>query len=94
MPSIASYLNETLGCVLIGAFLSLILYGCTCAQTLYYYYHYGNDRLFMKALVLTVWVLDTGKAVAEMQQLQFYLVDHHAQLFGLLKLDMYVLAPD
>ncbi|KAH9926929.1 uncharacterized protein B0H18DRAFT_303782 [Fomitopsis serialis] len=80
--------NSSIGCIFIGALMSLILYGCTCAQILYFFFHYNKrTEPFTKAIVILVWVLDTVKCVAEGQQMWFYFVQRHAQIFALLKLD-------
>ncbi|CCL99370.1 uncharacterized protein FIBRA_01388 [Fibroporia radiculosa] len=51
MISINLHLDDSLGCVFVGVLLSLMLYGCTCAQTIYYAWHYAVDKPILKYLV-------------------------------------------
>ncbi|KAH9839717.1 uncharacterized protein C8Q71DRAFT_846343 [Rhodofomes roseus] len=64
-----------------------VLYGCTCAQTLYYCYHYPKDKMVTKVLVFVLWVLDTAKSISEAQQMWFYFVHRHAQIIAIIKMD-------
>ncbi|PCH38572.1 hypothetical protein WOLCODRAFT_142632 [Wolfiporia cocos MD-104 SS10] len=62
-------LNASMGCVLIGALFSYILYGCSFCQTLYYYHAYPQDRVFLKVIVAVLChlrVLDTAKFGCDM----------------------------
>ncbi|EMD32970.1 hypothetical protein CERSUDRAFT_98976 [Gelatoporia subvermispora B] len=49
------HLDSNIGCLFIGTLFSLIFFGCTLAQTVFYYRTYRKDRLFLKALY--VWVV-------------------------------------
>ncbi|KAI0804632.1 hypothetical protein BC629DRAFT_1195259 [Irpex lacteus] len=39
--------------------LSMAFWGITCMQTFLYFVNYNNDRMSLKILVLSLWVLDT-----------------------------------
>ncbi|KAH9829637.1 uncharacterized protein C8Q71DRAFT_395455 [Rhodofomes roseus] len=80
----------SLGSLFVGILLSNLLYGITCAQTLYYFYHYRDDRWILKTWVAYIWLLDTAKLMTEAHQLWFYFVVRHDNLFGLLQLDSFV----
>ncbi|OSX61410.1 hypothetical protein POSPLADRAFT_1046811 [Postia placenta MAD-698-R-SB12] len=41
-------LNGQIGCFFIGIILSVVLYGCTFSQVIYYFYHYTQDRKQLK----------------------------------------------
>ncbi|EPS95718.1 hypothetical protein FOMPIDRAFT_1019310 [Fomitopsis schrenkii] len=42
------HLDNTIGCFFVGMVLATILYGCTCAQVLYYLWQYPEDRMNFK----------------------------------------------
>ncbi|EED83381.1 predicted protein [Postia placenta Mad-698-R] len=44
-------LNGQIGCFFIGIILSVVLYGCTFSQVIYYFYHYTQDRKQLKFVV-------------------------------------------
>ncbi|EPS95405.1 hypothetical protein FOMPIDRAFT_1054216 [Fomitopsis schrenkii] len=79
-------LNTTVGCLLVGVTLTLCLYGSTCAQTMYYFHKYPKDRRYLKGLVIFVWLLDTGKVIAEIQEIWLDLVTRHGDPLTLLDL--------
>ncbi|KAH9916635.1 uncharacterized protein B0H18DRAFT_1215016 [Fomitopsis serialis] len=83
-------LNTTAGCLFVGVTLTLCLYGCTCAQTLYYFHKYPRDRTYLKVLVVVVWLLDTGKVMAEIQEVWLDLVTRHGNPLALLELDLWL----
>ncbi|KAL5512645.1 hypothetical protein ACEPAG_2911 [Sanghuangporus baumii] len=52
-------LDNTLGVLYLGVTLAMALWGASCVQTYYYFNHYPDDALWLKALVAVVWTLDT-----------------------------------
>ncbi|EIW52142.1 uncharacterized protein TRAVEDRAFT_53570 [Trametes versicolor FP-101664 SS1] len=52
-------LDSSLGAVLLGVIFGSMLYGLTVHQTYRYFKLYPKDRLFLKALVLTILVFET-----------------------------------
>ncbi|KIJ20114.1 hypothetical protein PAXINDRAFT_166257 [Paxillus involutus ATCC 200175] len=67
-------LDNTLGAFLIGVLISAILYGVTCAQTLYYYRRYPSDPWYIKLLVAAVLASDTVHQALITHSLYTYLV--------------------
>jgi len=60
MPSSDFYLvKDTAGALLIGALVTMAVYGITTLQAYYYYISFPNDGILTRALVLLLWVLDT-----------------------------------
>ncbi|KAJ7631224.1 hypothetical protein FB45DRAFT_917874 [Roridomyces roridus] len=53
-------LNPTLGADFIGVVVSSIFYGITTLQTIIYFSTYDKDRRFLKALVGSLWILDSA----------------------------------
>jgi hypothetical protein len=47
------------GACFIGLMVAIALYGITSLQTYFYYVQYPKDRAGFKALVGTMWILDT-----------------------------------
>ncbi|OBZ66895.1 hypothetical protein A0H81_13272 [Grifola frondosa] len=70
--------DHTIGSVFIGVLFSTIFYACTCAQCIYYARNYPNDRLFVKALVVFLWTLDTAILILDAISLYRYVVEWHA----------------
>ncbi|OCB89298.1 hypothetical protein A7U60_g3497 [Sanghuangporus baumii] len=60
ISSVQAALEQTLGYQLIGAFISLAVYGITLLQTyLYFSKFHKNDSKGLQALVVLLWILDT-----------------------------------
>ncbi|KZT04148.1 uncharacterized protein LAESUDRAFT_786045 [Laetiporus sulphureus 93-53] len=51
MTGLNLHLNSSMGCFFIGILLSIILYGLTCAQVLYYIWEYPIDSRRIRLLV-------------------------------------------
>lgn len=80
-------LDSSVGCIVIGILFSLMLYGCTCGQTLFYTWNYREDRLELKAMVGLIWMLDTTRAGAQAQELWYYFIWAHGNPRALETLD-------
>ncbi|KAI0729015.1 hypothetical protein C8Q72DRAFT_915653 [Fomitopsis betulina] len=76
-------LDLTLGCFFIGIVLSVILYGATIAQSMYYVMEYKQDRWFMKTLVAILFVLDTATTMSDLAILWGYSVTNHGNPLAL-----------
>ncbi|PCH34235.1 hypothetical protein WOLCODRAFT_142042 [Wolfiporia cocos MD-104 SS10] len=76
-------LNNTLGCTFIGVLFAVMFYGFGCAQTQYYFRHYPEDRIYLKAFVGFLWVLDTVRTILDVEYLWFYVIEHHGDPNGL-----------
>ncbi|KZT63828.1 hypothetical protein DAEQUDRAFT_760274 [Daedalea quercina L-15889] len=85
MTTLGSELNGSLGCIFFVGFLSLMLYGCTCGQVLYYFSHYGSaDHRYITTVVVLIWIFDTGKTMVDMICGWGFLIPIHGDAFALL----------
>ncbi|KAI0725769.1 hypothetical protein C8Q72DRAFT_954587 [Fomitopsis betulina] len=69
MNGVEDLLNNTLGCLYLVGVFSVILYGCTCGQVLYYATHYipeQKGKVYVTVLVALLWVLDTAKTLVDL----------------------------
>ncbi|CAL1710997.1 unnamed protein product [Somion occarium] len=78
-----SLLRTALGPLLIGGLVSTALYGVTCIQTFVYFQKSEGDRLLLKTLISTLWLLDTLDVVLNGHILYHYLVTNFANPFAL-----------
>ncbi|OBZ77822.1 hypothetical protein A0H81_02034 [Grifola frondosa] len=46
--------------LMVGGLVSCVVYGVTCSQTVVYFQRNQNDRLLLKLLVFSLWLLDTA----------------------------------
>ncbi|KAI0654675.1 hypothetical protein C8Q70DRAFT_513500 [Cubamyces menziesii] len=67
--------ETTFGGVMIALFFAFILYGITILQTFIYFQKYPSDRFALKALVVTVWILETVHTAFCMKFIYAYLVE-------------------
>ncbi|KAK1233089.1 hypothetical protein PQX77_003729 [Marasmius sp. AFHP31] len=72
-------LGHTFGAMLIGAMISMGLYGITTLQTYFYFRHYESDDLEVKALVSSTWILDTLHVVFMGHSMYYYLITQYGQ---------------
>ncbi|KAI0750025.1 hypothetical protein C8Q80DRAFT_1269811 [Daedaleopsis nitida] len=79
-------LDNTFGAVLLGTFLSLILYGMTLHQSYRYFRMFPSDKTWLKVVVCTTILLETIHMVLCCHVCYFYLVTNYfnptALLFG------------
>ncbi|OBZ69439.1 hypothetical protein A0H81_10665 [Grifola frondosa] len=78
VPAHLPEINNTLGAVLIGSFISTMIYGLTTHQTYRYFRLYLRDRWMLKGMVIALWVLDTIHTVLTLHLCYFYLVTNYA----------------
>ncbi|KAH7907137.1 hypothetical protein BJ138DRAFT_1215573 [Hygrophoropsis aurantiaca] len=57
-------LNNSIGAILVGAFVMMYLFGIVTVQTYHYYHKYPGDSLWLKILVASVWSLLLGHSIA------------------------------
>ncbi|KAH9902434.1 hypothetical protein C8Q73DRAFT_785113 [Cubamyces lactineus] len=67
-------LDSTIGALLLGTFVSLILYGANCLQLYRYIRLYPTDHVSLKILVFLVMLFETLHTVAPMHACYHYLV--------------------
>ncbi|TFY76857.1 hypothetical protein EWM64_g7154 [Hericium alpestre] len=70
-------LDATFGAMFIGVVIGASLYGVTCLQTWSYYREYPTDTWQLKALVGTVWALDTVHQALITMSLYQYLISNY-----------------
>ncbi|RDX57396.1 hypothetical protein OH76DRAFT_36086 [Lentinus brumalis] len=82
MSDISSFLDETIGMIMIGMAVTASLFGVTSGQAMWYFRHYPQDRTFLRVMVRVIWCLDAlslGFYFASMWQ---YLVGKELFSFG------------
>lgn len=77
---VAATLDNTIGALLVGLILSLVLYGVSCAQVWHYYISYPKDKLVLKLLVGGVMLSDTGNLVLICIATYSYLITHFGDI--------------
>ncbi|OCH89534.1 hypothetical protein OBBRIDRAFT_658379 [Obba rivulosa] len=72
------HLDPTVGCLFIGVLFAILFYSCTCAQTLFYFRTYPNDRPFLKLLVAFLSALDLVSLILDIEYLWDTVVTNHS----------------
>ncbi|KAI0788211.1 hypothetical protein C8Q74DRAFT_666241 [Fomes fomentarius] len=72
--------GDTLGTLLLGTFLSIILYGTGVHQAYRYFRLYPNDTLVIQGIVITMLLLETAQTVFSMHTCYYYLVTKYSHL--------------
>ncbi|KAF5389299.1 hypothetical protein D9757_003462 [Collybiopsis confluens] len=70
-------MDSTYGAAFVGLILSTSLYGATILQTYLYYRHYPKDSIYIKLLVLALWLLDTTQLVLCVTAMYWYLITNY-----------------
>ncbi|KIJ65814.1 hypothetical protein HYDPIDRAFT_39001 [Hydnomerulius pinastri MD-312] len=73
-PVTQSLYEQTYGGSLICNQVMLVLYGISTLQTYIYFLHYVNDSIYMKSLVLVVWIFGSLHAFLVCHTVYHYLV--------------------
>ncbi|KAH6909009.1 hypothetical protein BKA70DRAFT_1426160 [Coprinopsis sp. MPI-PUGE-AT-0042] len=68
--------HDTFGAMMVGVWISMVMYGITSLQSYYYFQHYPNDRKSTKILVAVLWILDTLHVVLMCHAMYYYLIDN------------------
>ncbi|KAI1786763.1 hypothetical protein LXA43DRAFT_754429 [Ganoderma leucocontextum] len=91
IPSLA----DTYGAFFIGSCVSLVLYGLTVHQTYRYFRLYPGDPMYLKALVVTVFLAETLNAILPVHLCYYHLVANYFNPLALLDdtLSLRLLAP-
>ncbi|KZT68759.1 hypothetical protein DAEQUDRAFT_308562 [Daedalea quercina L-15889] len=71
------HLDSTVGCFFVGMVFAVILYGCTCAQVLYYFWQYPKDRARFKFFVFLLWALDAATTATHIETMWEFLLRGH-----------------
>lgn len=71
------HLNNTMGCAFVGVLFAVTLYGCSLAQTMFYFREYPKDKLFLKILVTSLWLFDTARTGLDVAFMWYWLVTNH-----------------
>ncbi|KAF9476677.1 hypothetical protein BDN70DRAFT_154559 [Pholiota conissans] len=69
------YFQETFGAMLIGALVTMTIYGITTLQAYFYFMSFPKDGKATKMLVASIWILDTIHAIFMCHAVHFYLID-------------------
>ncbi|KAF9447379.1 hypothetical protein P691DRAFT_802529 [Macrolepiota fuliginosa MF-IS2] len=77
------FIGDTYGAGYIGAIITAALYGLTTLQTYFYYVHYPDDGLGLKALVSLIWVLDSLHMAVVSYCIYYYLVINYSNPIAL-----------
>ncbi|KAI0714316.1 hypothetical protein C8T65DRAFT_644692 [Cerioporus squamosus] len=77
---VSSFLDATIGMIMIGMTVTASLFGVTSGQAMWYFRHYPRDRTFLKAMVRVIWGLDMVSLAFYFASMWQYLVDK--QLFS------------
>ncbi|KZT65778.1 hypothetical protein DAEQUDRAFT_759178 [Daedalea quercina L-15889] len=78
-------LGLLLGCMFIAELFAAVLYGFACSQFMYYIRHYwAHDGLFLKCIVLSMWLLETLLSASEIYIIWIILVEGHGSSSSLL----------
>ncbi|KAG2143825.1 uncharacterized protein EDB93DRAFT_1155059 [Suillus bovinus] len=56
--------NDTLGALQVGGAIMVFLFGIETLQTYYYFKRYPNDRLWLKLLVVWIWLEEIGHTIS------------------------------
>jgi len=75
-PVSASY-DNTLGAAFIGGIFASILYGVTCVQAFIFFNSDRKQSLYLKTIVLTLWILDTLHLIFVCYALYWYMVTNY-----------------
>ncbi|KAI0721474.1 hypothetical protein C8Q72DRAFT_890299 [Fomitopsis betulina] len=70
--------TAAIGGVFVEIIFSMLVYGFTLAQTMFYLWTYPGDGMMLKFLVGVLWVLDTVRAILVVDNEWWYLVLNHA----------------
>ncbi|PCH40578.1 hypothetical protein WOLCODRAFT_162432 [Wolfiporia cocos MD-104 SS10] len=83
MTGLNLHLDPSIGCFFIGVLFSIIFYGVTCAQVMFYVWEYRTDRWYLRGLIGLLWALDTALTIADIWIIWGYMVTNHANVLSL-----------
>ncbi|THH05289.1 hypothetical protein EW146_g9943 [Bondarzewia mesenterica] len=76
-------LTDSYGSMLVGCFLSCIVWGISCLQTFLYFAMYESDRWTQKTLIACLWVVDTVNQIVVLKSMWPVLIKHYGSIHGL-----------
>lgn len=71
--------NNTLGALQVGGSIMVFLFGIDTLQTYYYFKRYPNDRLWIKLLVVWIWLEEIGHTVSVLSGMYLLTVTQFGQ---------------
>ncbi|KAG1735934.1 uncharacterized protein EDB91DRAFT_1250266 [Suillus paluster] len=71
--------NNTLGTLQVGGSIMVFLFGIETLQTYYYFKRYPNDRLWLKLLVVWIWMEEIGHTVSVLSGMYLLTVTEFGQ---------------
>ncbi|KAG1739005.1 hypothetical protein EDB19DRAFT_869269 [Suillus lakei] len=71
--------NDTLGALQVGGTIMVFLFGIDTLQTYYYFKRYPNDRLWIKLLVVWIWLEEIGHTVSVLSGMYLLTVTEFGQ---------------
>lgn len=84
--SVPATIDNTFGAVLLGGFVTAILYGITCLQCFIFFQTYTKEDRLLKYNIWLLWILDTLHMVFVIHPIYWYLVTNFSNpaVMGLL----------
>ncbi|KAH9931959.1 uncharacterized protein B0H18DRAFT_988893 [Fomitopsis serialis] len=83
--TLALNLNPTMGAMFVAVVVSAVFYGVTTLQTIFYYSTYPRDALWIRVMVVFLWILDGLSLIMISYGLYTYLVIDYMDPFALEK---------
>ncbi|KAI0702564.1 hypothetical protein C8Q76DRAFT_754824 [Earliella scabrosa] len=83
LASLFSLLDDTLGALLIGTFVTLMLYGLLVHQTYQYFRLYKTDALVLRLIAFGLFITNTVFSVALIDLCYYFLVQEHSKILAL-----------
>jgi hypothetical protein len=78
-------IHDIVGCLVIGSWTNLCLYGVECCFVLSYFFKYKNDQTWIKVLVAAAWLNDTLATTFSLLSVYRYTVIGFGNMSGLLE---------
>jgi len=79
-PAMTSPISTPWGLILVGVFISLILFGIIVSQVFTYFQTCDKDPLWQKLFVTVLFILDTLSSILAMAWMYYLLVDNWGQI--------------
>lgn len=80
---VVEHMNSTFGAMLIGSFITMVIYGITTLQMYFYYLSFPKDSYWIKLLVALIWFLDTLHVIFMCHAIHSYLITGFGNLAAL-----------
>ncbi|KAL5531032.1 hypothetical protein ACEPAG_3908 [Sanghuangporus baumii] len=76
-------IESSYGALLIGCFFSCVVWGITCLQVFWYFYHNDTDNMSRKAFVFFLWIVDTVNEILILKPMWPVLILQWGKVAGL-----------